>query len=311
VVVHLARRGFHRLAGTLFQFGAQRLQLAFVIGAALLAIGILLKPATAEGIVLVSLGTAILASLLVAAIALERDEFLEGVLALGVQDVFSDRRDFTNRFWTHLVNRTDKHLRILGVANAGYARNTEIRDETMDAIRRAIVNRDVDVEILWLDPRHPLATLREEEEDIRSTRDDTIKSIEFFWSIKEQLPEPKRDRLVMKLHSAMPTCGITWSDDLLVVTHYLARRLNLDSPGFCLGPSLSLVDRLASRLRVSDVGPPKMTHVYMSNYRQIAEDATSVTADEYAALSSLRGNMPDEGSARRSEAVIRGEVDPA
>jgi hypothetical protein len=105
----------------------------------------------------------------------------------------------------------------------------------------------------------------------------------------------------------MPTCGITWSDDLIIVSHYLAQELNLESPGLVLGPSMSLVDRLVERVRRSGKTLPEITEVYIANYRQIASSAQPLTAERVAYLQGKLGTWGPESDARKSEADLRKE----
>jgi hypothetical protein len=301
--------GPSRVARTVFQFKALRLKVAGVGGLAVLGLGVWAGPDTRLGVVLISLGTGVLASVVVAAIALEREEFAQTVLGLGVQEVFSDRRStFPNDFWDRLIANARKRYFVLGVANHGYLRNEMIKESTQDAIVNAIAKHGVQFEFLWLDPQHRLAEIREEEEGVRGTRDDIVDSILYFWGLQQQLAADKRSLLVLKEHDAMPTCGITWSDDVLVVTHYLAQQLNLESPGYVLGPSMSLADRTVELIRKSRPRHPEVTVAYMSNYHEISQRARIVTADRVDELRTLRGQWGPEAETRKSESEIGPEA---
>jgi len=188
----------------------------------------------------------------------------------------------------------------------GYLRNPIIRGETEKAIVEA-VNRKVELEILWLNPESDLARFREESEGERGLRDDTVESIKFLWGLREGLQSPAKERLRLAEHNAMPTCGITWSDDVMIVTHYLARELNLESPGLVLGPSMSLADRVVERARRSGSAHPPVTEVYTANFRQIASSSTDLTAERVTHLGGRVGTWGPESAARKSEAEIRRE----
>jgi hypothetical protein len=299
-----ARRS--RFLGTLGQFRALRLQLAVVLGAVLVAAGILADPQSPGGVVCVSLGTGVVTSALISAIVLEREEFAQTVLGLGIQDVFDDRRQaFDNEFWKSLVDHAEQHFRVLGVANHGYARNETTREDTRAGILRAIKERKVRVEFLWLNPEHALAQIREEEEGERGTRRDTVNCIKWFFALREDLADSEKDLLSLKEHSVMPTCGITWSDEVLIVTHYLAQQLNLASPGFVLGPSMSLVDRVVDLVRNAGPRRPAVTEAYISNYREIAASAQPITADRVTELDAFLSRLGPGEASRRSEAEIR------
>jgi len=297
-----------RLFRTVSQLGQLRFQLGLLLGLSLLGGGVALDSDSRLGVILISLGTGVIASTLVAAIALEREDFAESVLELGIQEVFSDRaRAFDNAFWRSLIETAKHRFAVLGVANHGYLRTPAIRQETETAILAALA-RGVEVRILWLNPESELATFREESEEQRGTRDDTVASIEFFWRIRERAKPPdQRERLMLAEHEAMPTCGITWSDDLIIVTHYLAKELNLESPGLVLGPSMSLADRLVQRIRSGSPPHPPITATYIANYEEIAKSASALTAERVAHLRSRKGTWGPESQQRKSESELRGE----
>src|ERR1700754_1739699 len=134
--------GGQRLLRTASQFGRLRLTIAGAVGIALLGAGVWADPLSKPGVVLVSLGTGVLASTVVAAIALEREDFAQTVLGFGVQEVFADRSlTFDNHFWNWLINTTSHRYGVLGVANHGYLRNPLIRADTEKAIVDAIARR--------------------------------------------------------------------------------------------------------------------------------------------------------------------------
>lgn len=282
-----------------------RLWLSGLSGLVLVLLGVAADTTSGWGVVLVSIGTGAIASTMVAAIALEREDFAQTVLGLGIQEVFHDRAlAFDNDFWRSLIETAKHRFAVLGCANHGYLRNPIIRDQTERAILDA-VQRQVDVEILWLDPESQLAHHREESERRRRTRDETVESIEFFWSLREKIGEDQRARLRLAEHEAMPTCGITLSDELVIVTHYLAQELNLESPGLVLGPSMSLADRLVNYVRKSRASRPKITEAYVANYAQIASTAKVLTAERVAHLHTRLGTWGPESAARKGEAELR------
>jgi hypothetical protein len=110
-----------RLVRTVSQFGQLRLQVAGAAAIILLVLGVAaVDPQSTVGVVLISLGTGVLASTFVAAVALEREDFAQTVLGLGVQDVFADRsRTFDNQFWRWLIETANHRFAVLGVANHG------------------------------------------------------------------------------------------------------------------------------------------------------------------------------------------------
>jgi hypothetical protein len=299
----VARAHRSRLRLTVNQFKSARLQIATLVGCLMVGAGCFATdPQKTLGVVLIAVGTGVISATIVAAIALEREDFAQTVMGLGVQDVFGDREaHFDNDFWNRMIKAARQRFDVLGVANHGYIRNAPIKQETEDAITDA-VRRGVRVEILWLDPENPLADIREQEEG-RRTRDEIIESIEFFWNLKHKLGSDPKGDLVLKVHTAMPTCGLNVSDDLMVVSHYLSERLNLGAPGLVLGPSMSLVDRLVELVRRGESRLPKITEVYMSNYTQISSDSTEIDQARIDRIVPLKGTF--SGSSNPSEADLR------
>src|SRR4051812_25758548 len=173
------------------QFARRNLWGLALVAALALGIGLLIGVRHAGGAVLVSIATSVLASVFVAAVALEREEFAQVVLDLGVLRIFHDRRaELGGRFWPDLIESTQRFYGVLGTANHGYLTTAAVAEETRTAFETAFKKKGLQVEILWLDPEDPLASHREEEEARRSTRIDTVNSIFFFVGLREELGIP-------------------------------------------------------------------------------------------------------------------------
>lgn len=305
---HLMRAGARARRGW-FKLSSRTLQLVGVGGVACVIAGAAVGPTTKIGLVLAGLGTSLIASVLVGAVALGRDEFLQQMLGDGVQDVFDNRKThFEDPFWDDLLRSTVKHFRVLGTANHGWFSDPAVAESTKEGVVDAIVKRDVEVEFLWLDPDDDLAKARQREER-RTTRLDTCNSIIFFWDIRSELPQDKRNRLLLKEYVATPSCGVTWADDLLVVTQYLAGNPNLHAPGMVLGPSYSYLDRPVALLRGGRPRWPAITRRYMGNFDAIRLAAREITADRVEVLRKQLKELETEAErlGLRSEADIRKE----
>lgn len=135
-------------------------------------------------------------------------------------------------YWRSLLETVSREYRVLGVANNGYT-DTASKRERYKQLIAAAINKGAVVEFLWLSPTADVAKLREKEEG-RATRLDTCKSILFFWELKSELGPTAQDRLVLREHEHIPSCGITQADSRLTVTHYVPGQDNLDSPGWIL-----------------------------------------------------------------------------
>jgi hypothetical protein len=246
-----------RLRAVAAQFQRRSLQLTGVIALALIAIGVVAGPTKTMGAVLVSLGTALLSSVVVAAVALEREDFAQSMLDHGLQRLFENRKTaFADSYWTGLVRNVRSHYRVLGTANHGYLFDEQARKDTGESFRDAIVKRRVAVEMLWLRPDSDIARLREAEEG-RRTIEDTLESIVFFWEFRESLPDDSRERFALREYDTLPSCGLTWADDQMIVTTTLQgvgiwdRRASSSDPG---------CDALTGSSRLSGRGPRRHHH---------------------------------------------------
>jgi hypothetical protein len=100
---------------------------------------------------------------------------------------------------------------------------------------------------------------------------------------------------------------VTWSDDLLVVTQYLAGNPNLHAPGMVLGRSYSWLDRPIALLRHGRAKFPPITQRYMSNFDAIRLGATELSDERIASLRGMLAGFEAEAAALglRSQAEIR------
>lgn len=293
-----------RLRGVIRSFERRSLRLIGFIGVLLLLIGVLIKPTSTWGAVAVSIGTSLIASVIVAAYALEREAFAQALMDLGVDRLFRDRkREFDDDFWSSLVSGAHTHFRVLGAANHGYWHDEQARQDTVATLTDAIVKRSVDVEFLFLKPDGDLCRRRATEEQ-RDTVRDTLMSIDRFWIFRESLDQKHQHRLVLREYDVTPSCGITWADETLLVTHYLAGRNNLGSPGLLLRSGRAAVDTLFRPVGSSDVESP-LTDIYIRNYKEIASDEKSTVITQ-ARVDQIRQMLHEaQGTEAISEADLR------
>lgn len=231
-----------RLGRTLLQLKRRTLGAAAIAALLGIVLAAFLGPTSRGGAIILALSASILASLLVAAVALERNEFADGLYGLGIEQIFKNRQqDLPEELWTRLFRNVRRHFRVLGMASHGYLNSEPAQEQTRAALGAALERTKVTVEMLWLDPTHDLAELREAEENSRGLRRDTCDSIAFFWKLREELDGEKAKRLTLREYTSIPTCGITWADDYLIVTHYLSGELNLTAPGLVLQANPGLV----------------------------------------------------------------------
>jgi len=296
-----------RFGRTLLQLKRRALAAAGVASLLGIALGGLLGPTSRGGAIVLTLSASIFASLVIAAIALERNEFADGLYGLGIEQIFKNRQqDLPEELWTSLLRNVHRHFRVLGMASHGYLNSGPAQEQTRAALAAALDREKVTVEMLWLNPAHELAKLREEEENSRGLRRDTCDSIAFFWELREELGADKAKRLFLREYSSLPTCGITWADDYLIVTHYLSGELNLTAPGLVLQANPSLGRRLLARIARQESVVPGLSSAYMNNYMEIKSDRWSrpIDADRVAELRLLRDQLENQAG-KKSEAELR------
>jgi hypothetical protein len=173
---------------------------------------------------------------------------------------------------------------VLGVANNGYT-GTTAKEEAYTQLFLAAITRGALIEIMWLSPDAEVAEFREAEED-RATRLDTYKSILFFWNIRTKLDSALHEKLVLREHKYIPSCGITQADTRFTVTHYVPGQDNLDSPGWILtATAYPFYRRVAAFLRLRD-GSTELVTVYRDTLKEVQANSTLITEDRIKALES-------------------------
>jgi hypothetical protein len=304
--VQLATSRFGR---TLLQFKRRALWISGVAACLGMALAGVLNPNdTIAGALVLSVSASVLASLVVAAIALERSEFADYLLGLGIDQVFQDRlQDIPPKLWTDLLGGVHHQFSVLGMANHGYLNSAEAKSETTDALKKALERKNVRVEFLWIDPTSDLAKSRETEEGTRGLRRDACESILWFSELAATLPDEQRRRLSLRQYSALPTCGITWADNQLIVTHYLAGELNLRAPGIVLDAAQPLTHRVVAKVQQRTPAAPALARTYISNYQEVASDTWSkeITEQRLEAIRALHDELTATQQDKSSEADLR------
>jgi hypothetical protein len=298
------------LSAGLFAVKRRDLGIAALIAVGLLVAGWFARPDTRPGVVMMGIATSVLAAVALAYTALQQEDFAQRILDLGVQRIFDDRKmDLKDELWTELLESADRHFRVLGMANHGYMSSENAKIETELAVKRALARKKTEVEFLWLNPEHQLAELREIEEGKRGLRRDTCNSILFLWELREQLSEDQRHRFSLREYETVPTCGLTWADDYLVVTHYIAGSLNLRAPGIILRSSSPRYDRLLTRVTKGPDEKPALVKRYTDNYLEIAGDewSTAITGDRISHLRQVLVGLEASTADKQSEAELRTE----
>jgi len=131
----------------------------------------------------------------------------------------------------------------------------------------------------FLRPKSPAATLRAHEEEGKrgkDTREVIKESITFMWEFREKLGAASKDRLKLYVYDSTPSCGVTWIDNFMVVTHYLAGLANLTAPALLVKPPYvgmghSLYDTYAENVRIIIA---EGTEIDEKNIREILSDGS-------------------------------------
>jgi hypothetical protein len=129
----------------------------------------------------------------------------------------------------------------------------------------------VKVEIFFLDPTCIAAEVRAQED---AQRPDQLKpriraSIQRIWEIRQGLEPEVRGGLTLYACHATPSLGLTWIDESMLVTHYLAGSINLTAPLLCVQ---------------SRPMPHTLFAVYEANVKEIRERFSREITQENIAL---------------------------
>lgn len=290
-----------RLQRTLHTYA---IRLAGVTGMVFTLLGAYLGLTNLLGTAFLGVGTSIIGSTVFAHLALSQDDLLENMRDLGVEKILESRlRYCRDDFWADLVGGAREHYRVLGVANHGFL-NTESAKKCFESRFKAALARNprFSIEILWLDPRSSLARRRQEEEK-RNTRLDTLESIEWFNGMKSAAATSENGRIQLRLYEETPTCGITWRDDSVVVTHYQARALNMDAP-------VSMLRTTTAKWwgpHPATAAAAPLAKTYTDNYLEILAKSTLIDDN---LLEVLRGERPNYDPGPPGEATLRKQREP-
>jgi hypothetical protein len=153
-------------------------------------------------------------------------------MSLGIDEVWPSREAVNSRDWVDWLGAAEHNCVLLGIAHGEWCRDGRFPTALRDRLERG-----VRIKILFLDPDGQSAKTRTREEETRRNTANAIKeSIKFVWELRESLPAGVRDRLRVYVYDSTPSCGLTWVDDFMIVTHYLAGLPNRTSPALRVSP---------------------------------------------------------------------------
>ena len=185
-----------------------------------------------RGSLLVGIGASVIAAAIVAYLSPFSESAYRRFISLGIDEVWASRQAIKDRNWVDWLNEAEHKCVLLGIAHGNWCKDGRF----FPALRDRLAN-GVRVEMLFLDPRSAAASQRAREEtDKRDTRKTIRESINEVWKFRQGLAPGIRDRLRVYVYDATPSCGLTWVDDFMIVTHYLAGLPNLTSPALMVKP---------------------------------------------------------------------------
>jgi hypothetical protein len=162
------------------------------------------------------------------------DEAYQRFLRLGVTNFYANRRQVPNDHWVTWLSEAKRYCVLLGQAHGEWCLDPGFRPTLIARLRNG-----VSVEIFFLKPGGLAAQLRRREDStgIRDTDQRIRSSMREVWAIRGTLEPAVKDRLKLYVYDATPSVGVTWIDDKMLVTHYLASFTNLTSPALVVDPT--------------------------------------------------------------------------
>jgi hypothetical protein len=126
-----------------------------------------------------------------------------------------------------VAQRNANAMCLVGQAHGEWCLDTGFETALVERLRAGKT-----VEMFFLNPRGAGVELRQKEDrsGLKNTKARIRGSLKTVWDISQHLEEEARARLVIHVYDCTPSLGVTWIDDWMLVTHYLAGSVNLTSP---------------------------------------------------------------------------------
>jgi len=184
-----------------------------------------------RGSLSIGIGSSLIAASLVSYFGPFSEAAYRRFISLGIDRVWPSREDVEERDWVDWLQAATSRVTLLGIAHGEWC-----NDARFPGAVKHCLEHGVRIKILFLNPNCELAQLRAREEKNRNTIDAIRKSIEFVWGLRKDLAAGIRNRLEVHVYDAMPSCGLTWVDEFMIVTHYLAGQSNRTAPALRVIP---------------------------------------------------------------------------
>ncbi|HTZ73135.1 MAG TPA: hypothetical protein VMB47_04385 [Candidatus Aquilonibacter sp.] len=187
------------------------------------------------GSFLVGVGAAIIAAAVFAYLSPFNEPAFRRFLSLSIDYFWPSREAIEENYWVdHLHNATEKCF-LLGIAHGGWCRDRRFAPTLSERLDHGLLFK-----MFFLNPESSAAALRADEEkkqpNGRDTREQIRNSIKIMWELRGTLEAGPRARVFLYVYTATPSCGLTWIDQTMLVTHYLAGLPDVTSPALLLSP---------------------------------------------------------------------------
>lgn len=223
------------MASFKFLLRRSRSRSIFLVGVVLVSFGVILGPSSHPywSAMLSSVGSSIMATILVWLMTPTNEEAYEEFLSLGISKAYPSRGKVESTQWVKWLGSAKRKCVLLGTSHSKWCTDAAFKGALEDRLHNG-----VDVVILFLDPIKSAVKVRAKEEATgRDTVHEIKTAIHVLSTIRTNLPPASRTRLKLYVYEATPSMGVTWIDDrFMVVSHILAGSLNVTSPCLLLEP---------------------------------------------------------------------------
>jgi hypothetical protein len=201
---------------------------------------------TIRGSLTIGVGASILAAAIVAWLSPASEAGYRKFISFGIVEMWSSRGVIKG--WVDWMETAQETCVLFGIAHGGWC-----EDGRFESALKERLNHGVSFRVLFLNPKCEAAAIRAREETGRNTEEKIRKSVQKVWKIRESLTPAQRGQLRLFVYDATASCGLTWVDQQMVVTHYLAGLADETSPALFLrkpeiGMERSLYDVYAGNL---------------------------------------------------------------
>jgi len=198
-----------------------------------------------RGSLSLGVGSSILAAVIVSYLSPASESGYRKFVSFGIVNMWSSRKALSE--WVQWLDGAGDQCVLYGIAHGGWC-----DDGRFSSALSERVGHGVSFRILFLDPNSKVAEIRAKEEN-RDTKAKIRHSIKKMWEIRESIPAGPREQVRIFVYDATASCGLTWIDQQMLVTHYLAGLPDETSPALLLirpavGMERSLYDVYAENL---------------------------------------------------------------